>query len=153
MHIVNSMAVDYGSFTLDAKAVEMRSISEKDIKLPYKGPLPEQMKPAASAYIYLNVQLSQGVRLVLNVQAHGKSIKRPLQASSEEIIALLDRFFGQEQHDTGLDLYWLGLWQAHYTEWKKIVTGPDRLLEILSTLSVTDREFLMKHMMDGLGKE
>ena len=44
--------------------------------------------------------------------------------------------------------YWLGVWQAHYTEWRKIVTGPDRLLTILSSLSVTDREYLCKHMMD-----
>lgn len=75
-------------------------------------------------------------------------IKRPLEASSEEIIALLDGFFKQNQDATGLAQYWLGVWQAHYTEWRKIVTGPDRLLTILSSLSVTDREFLCKHMMD-----
>lgn len=100
------------------------------------------------AYVYLNVQLAQGARLVLVAHGKGKDIKRPLEASSEEIIALLDGFFKQNRDATGLAQYWLGVWQAHYTEWRKIVTGPDRLLTILSSLSVTDREFLCKHMMD-----
>ena len=148
MHIVNSIAANFGDFKLDTSAVGMRSISDTDIKLPYTGLLPEQMPAVSSAYVYLNVQLAQGVRLVVVVNGKGKEIKRPLKASSEEIIALLDKFFNQQMDDTGVALYWLGVWQAHYIEWKKIVTGPDRLLNILSTLSVTDREFLQKHMMD-----
>ena len=134
MHIVNSMAANFGKYDLDVSAVGMRSISETEIKLPYTG--------------VLNVQLAQGARLVLVAHGKGKDIKRPLEASSEEIIALLDGFFKQNQDATGLAQYWLGVWQAHYTEWRKIVTGPDRLLTILSSLSVTDREFLCKHMMD-----
>lgn len=74
MHIADSMVASYGNFNLDIDAVEMKSISESDIKLPYHGSLP------------------------------GK--------------------------------------------WRKIVTGPDRLLTILSSLSETDKEFLRKHMMD-----
>ena len=148
MHSVNSMAANFGKYDLDVSAVGMRSISETDIKLPYTGVLPVQMSASSGAYVYLNVQLAQGARLVLVAHGKGKDIKRPLEASSEEIIALLDGFFKQNQDATGLAQYWLGVWQAHYTEWRKIVTGPDRLLTILSSLSVTDREFLCKHMMD-----
>ena len=144
MHIVNSMAANFGNYDLDVSAVGMRSISETDIKLPYTGVLPVQMSASSGAYVYLNVQLAQGARLVLVAHGKGKDIKRPLEASSEEIIALLDGFFKQNQDATGLAQYWLGVWQAHYTEWRKIVTGPDRLLTILSSLSVTDREFLCK---------
>ena len=115
MHIVNSMAANFGKYDLDVSAVGMRSISETDIKLPYTGVLPVQMSASSGAYVYLNVQLAQGARLVLVAHGKGKDIKRPLEASSE---------------------------------WRKIVTGPDRLLTILSSLSVTDREFLCKHMMD-----
>lgn len=147
MHIVNGIA-NFSKYDLDISAVGLQSISETDIKLPYTGSLPAQMSTSSSAYVYLNVQLAQGARLVLVVHSKGKDIKRPLEASSEEIIALLDRFFKQRQDTTGLSQYWLGIWQAHYTEWRKIVTGPDRLLTILSSLSVTDREFLCKHMMD-----
>ena len=130
MHIVNSMAANFGKYDLDVSAVGMRSISETDIKLPYTGVLPVQMSASSGAYVYLNVQLAQGARLVLVAHGKGKDIKRPLEDA------------------TGLAQYWLGVWQAHYTEWRKIVTGPDRLLTILSSLSVTDREFLCKHMMD-----
>lgn len=148
MHIVNSMIASFGKYDLDISAVGMRSISDTDIKLPYTGALPVEMSASPSVYVYLNVQLVQGARLVLVAHGNGKDIKRPLEASSEEIIALLDGFFKQDQDVTGLAQYWLGVWQAHYIEWRKIVTGPDRLLTILSSLSVTDREFLCKHMMD-----
>ncbi len=148
MRITNSMTADFGGFELDVGALGMRSISYTDIKLPYTGPLPKQMSPASSAYVYLNVQLSQGIRLVLSVQREGKSMKRPLEASSEEIIPLLDRFFTQNQDATGLAQYWLGVWHAHYIEWRKIVTRPDCLLTILSALPERDRNLLQKHMTD-----
>lgn len=92
MHIVNSMAANFGKYDLDVSAVGMRSISETDIKLPYTGALPVQMSASSGAYVYLNVQLAQGARLVLVAHGKGKDIKRPLEASSEEIIALLDGF-------------------------------------------------------------
>lgn len=153
MHIVNSIMTNFGDFELDTSSIGMRSISETDIKLPYTGSLPDQILAVSSAYVYLNIQLVQGARLVLVVKGEGKDIKRPLEASSEEIIALLDKFFNQHMDDTGIAQYWLGVWQAHYIEWKKIMTGPDRLFTILSTLSVKDREFLQKHMMDVLATE
>lgn len=115
MHIVNSMAANFGKYDLDVSAVGMRSISETDIKLPYTGVLPVQMSASSGAYVYLNIQLAQGARLVLVAHGKGKDIKRPLEASSEEIIALLDEFFKQNQDATGLAQYWLGVWQAHYS--------------------------------------
>ncbi len=149
MKIVNSMVEDFGGFTLDASAIELRSISDTDIKLPYNGALPKQMSPASNAYVHINVQLAQGARMVLAVEKEGgKTLKRPLAASSEDILSLLDRFFNQSHEDTGLSEYWLGLWQAHYIEWRKITKGPDLLLNILFTLSEQDRRFLQKHMMD-----
>lgn len=149
MRIVNSIIKDYGGFELDANAVGMQSTSTTDITLPYTGGLPEQMRFAKAAYVYLNVQLVQGIRLVLVADnGKGKVLKRPLNASCEEIIALLDRFFKQDRSTTGLEEYWLGVWQAHYIEWKKFITGPDRLLEVISTLSDQDKMFLQKHIMD-----
>lgn len=148
MHVVNSMVANFGKINLDTSALGMRSVSKTDIKLPYSGALPEQMAVPSSAYVYFNVQLVQGVRLVLVVKGSGKDIKCPLEATNEEIVALLDKFFDQSQSETGMVPYWLGLWQAHYIEWRKISTQPDRLLEILSTLSMSDLEFLKKNLMD-----
>ena len=74
MHIVNSMAANFGKYDLDVSAVGMRSISETDIKLPYTGALPVQMSASSGAYVYLNVQLAQGARLVLVAHGKGKDI-------------------------------------------------------------------------------
>lgn len=149
MRIANNVIRGFNSFELDTNAVGLRSTSATDIKLPYSGELPEHMRPVQSAYVYLNVQLIQGVRLVLVTDSgKGKEQKRFLEASGEEIIALLDSFFGQERNATGLEDYWLGVWQTHYIEWKKFTTGPDRLLEAISTLSDQDKRFLQKHIMD-----
>ena len=53
MHIVNSMAANFGKYDLDVSAVGMRSISETDIKLPYTGVLPVQMSASSGAYVWL----------------------------------------------------------------------------------------------------
>jgi len=149
MQIVNNVIRGFNSFELDANAVEMRSASATDIRLPYSGKLPKHMRPVQSAYVYLNVQLIQGARLVLVIDGgKSKKQKRFLEASDDEIITLLDKFFEQERNDTGLEDYWLGMWQAHYIEWKKFTTRPDRLLEAISTLSDQDKRSLQKHIMD-----
>lgn len=148
MQIVNSMVEDFGGFTLDASAIGLRSISDTDVKLPYNGALPKQMSPASSAYVYINVQLAQGARAVLVVEKKdGKTLKRPLAASSEDILSLLDEFFNQPHEATGLSEYWLGLWQAHYIEWRGVTKWPSFLLDIFSTLPEKDRKFLQKHLM------
>lgn len=86
MHIVNSMAANFGKYDLDVSAVGMRSISETDIKLPYTGVLPVQMSASSGAYVYLNVQLAQGARLVL--VAHGKGKDNEMHEAAEAIVTV-----------------------------------------------------------------
>lgn len=69
-------------------------------------------------------------------------MKRPLRASNEELISLLDEFFKQPIESTGMKPYYLGLWWAHCIDWKKIVTKPDRLLSAFSALSINDKKML-----------
>ena len=120
MRIANNVIMGFNSFELNASAVGLRSTSATDIKLPYSGELPEHMRSVQSAYVYLNVQLIQGVRLVLVTDGgKGREQKRFLEASNEEIIALLDKFFEQERNATGLEDYWLGVWEIvskHYAK-------------------------------------
>ncbi len=115
MHVVNSMVANFGKINLDTSALGMRSVSKTDIKLPYSGVLPEQMAVPSSAYVYFNVQLVQGVRLVLVVKSSGKDIKCPLEATNEEIVTLLDKFFDQSQSETGMAPYWLLACGKHIT--------------------------------------
>ena len=102
MKVVNSLVEDFGGFELDATAIDLRSVSDQDIMLPYRGALPKQMSDASSAHLYLNIQLSQQARIVLMVtNDKGKKIRRPLEATAEEIMALLDRFFDQKDNTGG----------------------------------------------------
>lgn len=154
MHIKNSIVANFGNFELDTNAVELHSLSGEDIKLPYTGVLPQQMSLATNAYIYFNVQVTQDVNVVLVVNLKtGRQMKRPLRMSDEELISLLDEFFKQPSQSTGLSPYYLGLWWAHYIDWKKIVTGPDRLLGVISTFSINDKSYLKKHIMDDITAE
>lgn len=149
MKIASGIARSGRGFELDTGAIGMYSISHKEIKLPYSGTLPEHMGPVKTAYIYLNVQLIQGARLVLSVDdGSGRPKSRPLDASSAEIIALLDRFFSQSEKLTGMEDYWRGVCHGHYIEWRKFVTAPDLLLDAIATLSDQDKRFLHKHIMD-----
>ncbi len=149
MKINNSLVEDFGGFTLDTSAIGLRSIDKKNIKLPYNGALPEQMSPVSNAYVYINVQLAQGVRTVLVAEReNGKTLNYSLAVSSEELLPLLDGFFEQPHKDTGLSGYWLGLWQAHYIEWRRVMKWPSYILDILSTLPEKDRRFLQKHITD-----
>ena len=125
MKVSSSPLVDFGGFELDAAKITLRSDDEKDIMLPYRGPLPRGLGVLDGnrmAHIYLNVQLAQRAKIVL-VLHHGQNLvrpNRPLEMTTEEIRELLDRFFDQE--DTGLAPYWHGVWQAHYIEWRRFAT-------------------------------
>lgn len=147
MKVKDSILGTYNNFELDISAIELHSLSDEDIKLPYTGVLPQQMSLASSAYIYFNVQVTQDVNVVLVVtMKNGKQMKHPLRASNEELISLLDEFFKQTSENTGMKSYYLGLWWAHYIDWKKIVTKPVRLLSAISTLSINDK----KALKDGI---
>ena len=84
MHIVNSMAANFGKYDLDVSAVGTRSISETDIKLPYTGVLPVQMSASSGAYVYLNVQLAHAWFWLRMGRARISSVlsKRPVKRLS-----------------------------------------------------------------------
>jgi len=146
MKVVNSLVEDFGDFELDATAIDLRSASDQDILLPYRGELPKKISMASSAHIYLNIQLSQQMKVVLvATMENGKKIRRPLDATTEEIMDLLDRFFDQKD-SSGLTPYWLGVWQTNYTTWKQLTRRPDRLVSFLDTISAQDRMYLLKYL-------
>lgn len=154
MYIKDSIVANFGNFKLAANAIELRSLSDEDIKLPYMGVLPRQLSSASSAHIYFNIQVAQGVivMLVVNLK-NGKQTKHSVSASNEELIFLLDKFFAQNRDKTGLNRYCLGLWWAYYISWKKIVTMPERLLSIISTLSIKDKLRIKDYIKEDLQAE
>ncbi len=120
MRIVNNPVENFGGFELDTSAVELHSAKKENIMLPYHGPLPEQMSPASRAYIQMTAQPVQGVKCALVVDLDsGKRLRRPLEATNEEIMGLLDRFFAQ---DTGLKRRQLGFEEGNYFNWRLLAT-------------------------------
>lgn len=146
MRIVNSLVEDFGGFELDAGAVELHSEKPQDIILPYCGALPGRMSSASSAYLQVNVQPTQGAQLVLVVNKGTGKVRRPLEATNEEIIDLLDKFF--EQKNTGLDAYWLGFEQANYIGWKQIAQDFRRLLKMVRALPMDERTYISRHLLE-----
>lgn len=146
MRIVNSLVEDFGGFELDAGAVKLYSADMQDIMLPYSGILPEQMSSASSAFLHINVQPVQGARVVLVVDKENGRVRRPLEATNEEIIDLLDRFY--KQSEVGLDRYWHGFWEAHYMGWRQIVRDSRKLLKMLQSLPAKDMAYLSQRLLE-----
>lgn len=146
MKVLNSMVEDFGGFALDADAIDLRSVSKDDIMLPYHGPLPAQLSGASGAQIYLNIQVSQPIKVVLVVSGSNRKKDRfALEATAEEIKSLLDRFFDQKEN-SGLSAYWLGIWQANYITWRQLIVCPSRLIAFLDSISDRDRTYLLEYL-------
>lgn len=146
MRIVNSLVEDFGDFELDASAIKPHSENFEDIMLPYDGDLPAQMSPASSVFLLANIQLIQGSNLTLIVNRNGKNLRRPVEATTQEIVDLMDNFF--EQQDTGLDAYWLGFWQAHYMAWRQIAKDFRRVLRVVRSLPIEAKMYISKHILE-----
>lgn len=153
MYIKSSIVEDYGNFELDAGAVKLSSLSSKDIKLPYTGPLPRKMSMASGAHLYFNVQPTQRASVVLVADlANGRQIKRPLRASNEELISLLDKFFSQRGNDgatAGMDDFNFGQWRGQYMDWRKIVTTPICLMPILTAISRDSKNYIINNIFSS----
>lgn len=145
MRIVSSLVEDFGGFELDISAIELRSVKKREIMLKYNGGLPVRMLPASSAFLQVNVQLIQGAVLVLVVKRNGKEIRRPVDATNQEVIELMDRFFLQE--DTGLKEFWRGHEYANYSEWREVALNFRRLMKILETLPVDKKAYISKRLL------
>ena len=146
MKIVNSLVEDFGGFELDTDAVELHSVNPQDIVLPYRGVLPAQMSSVSSASLQINVQPVQGAVLVLAVDKENGRVRRPLEATSSEIIDLLDKFF--EQDDTGLTDYWRGFEQANYMGWRQLAQDFRRVLKMVRSLSMEERNYISRHLLE-----
>lgn len=146
MRIVNSLVENFGDFELDTSAIKPHSANSQDIMLPYSGTLPVQMSSVSSAFLQVNVQPIQGAMLALVANRNGKEFRRPVEATNQEVIDLLDSFF--DQKDTGLDTYWLGFEQANYMGWRQIVKDFRRLLKVVRALPVQERDYISRHLLE-----
>lgn len=124
MKLYDTLNKSYGNFTMDISDIDCRrSVSKNNVELSYHGPMPERFKGAQNATIYLNVQPTQCKIILRANKENGEKIKATVKATDKEITAIMNGFFfkpdGNTRFDTGLSDYWLGVWQAHYLDWKR----------------------------------
>lgn len=149
MKLHDTLHQTYGNFTLDTSKINCNhSISEKNIEMPYNGPLPEQFAETSNPRIYFNVQATQGAKvLLLAEKSDGKKVRASIEASEDEIKNILRRFFYREddktRFDCGLIPYWLGTWAAHFREWDQIRYSA---WNIIDRLTISERAVLLKEL-------
>lgn len=148
MKIKDSILESYNNFELDTSKIGMCSLSGKDVKLPYAGPLPHQMSSASGAYIYFNVQVTQKPSIILDAGIGcGKKNTYILVADKDELICLLDKFFSQED-DYGMEDFYFGQRRGLYIEWRKAVTLPRCLMPLILSFSERDKKYIKDHIFE-----
>lgn len=137
------MKINKNGFNLNTANISNTSAAENNIVLPYTG---ESISSAESAAVYFNVKPTS-VRIVLQVSQSGKIERFPIDAEKEEIAEVLNRFFfnssGGTRFDCGLSPYWLGIWQAHFIDWKN---ASIYILDVIDNLSTEDKAKIEKHL-------
>lgn len=139
MELKNMMTHNYGGFTLDMEKIGNTSASKTKITLPYTGQLPTGLSDATGAAIVITLQVGLTVKILLTVERAGKKFRYPVKATPEEIDHILQGFFftsdGHTQRDTGLERYYLGLYQGSYINWKRLTLDTHGLNNLLPQLS------------------
>lgn len=115
------MKINKNGLTLNIANISNTSAAENNIVLPYTGELPESISSAESAAVHFIIKPAD-VRIALQINQSGKITRFPIEAAREEIAEVLDKFFfsgnGSTRFDCGLSPYWLGIWQAHFIDFK-----------------------------------
>ncbi len=113
---------------IDIDAIGSRSMDKSMIVLPYTGALPDLFAGCERPRVCINVTASQGAALALvaNRQDGKHKTRATIEATADEIEELLFSFFMEPakavgtyktRFDCGLTPYWLGHWQACFSEW------------------------------------
>lgn len=135
MNIKKTPVDDFGGFELDVDSIEMTSANSSWIVLPYHGALPPQIDSGVPMYIRFNVQLKSGIAAVLvSDPCNGRAIA-PLDVTVDDAKRILDCFFKMEHSASEFDPYYLGLWRAHYENWRSVVDSPSVLWRTIQSIS------------------
>ena len=135
MNIKNTSVDDFGGFELDLSSIKMTSANRSWIVLPYYGALPPRVTSGVPVYIRFNIQLKSGAAAVLVSDPNNRRAIAPLDITNDEVKHILDSFFNAEHSDSEFDPYYLGLWRAHYEDWRSVVDSPSVLWRTIQSIS------------------
>lgn len=127
---------------LDARKVELHSVKNNQVVLPYTGELPKGVE-GRNPRIFFNIQAFQRPMALLLLN-DGKEVedKFALDISDEEILEIFGKLFN-ESHNIGLSHFWYGIWQTNFFDWRKS-RDYHRLLMAIEELPAEKRADLMK---------
>ena len=160
MYIKNSpvkgFKTDFAGFELDASKIELHSVNNGKIQLPYSGPLPDALQDNDGAVISIMITVNMKINLSLIVAKGEKKTCCRIVATPQEINDILFPFFFQDKGndtyhtnwDCGLTRYWLGNYQSSYTHWRRFVVegcGVDDLIGQLSPMALERLEKYVEH--------
>lgn len=158
MHIkdapVKGFKNDFAGFELDASKIELHSTHEREIHLPYSGPLPDALQDNDGAVISIGISVHLTVGVSLIVTKGKDKIRCRIAATPQEVSDILFRFFFQYKGnntyhtnwDCGLSHYWLGHYQSSYTHWRRFVVEEHGIDSVIDQLSPKALDFLEKYI-------
>lgn len=160
MHIKNSPVkgykTEFAGFELDANKIELHSANEREIQLPYTGPLPDDLQDNDGAVISIMLTVNLSINISLIVTKGKDKTRCRIDAMPQEISDILFRFFfvdkGNNAYPTnwncGLTPFWLGNYQSSYIHWRRFVVEGHGVDDLINQLSPKTMERLEKHIED-----
>lgn len=133
-------------FEVDVSKIATRSCDQNVVELPYLGDIPSIPEHNYAAFVRLFV-CPECTRVTLEiVGSNDMHCVIPLEATNDEITFLMDKFFRQKKAATGLDSYWLGVWHAHYIDWKHIRNDSLYVYDIFKSLPEKERSRILSFL-------
>ena len=152
MRIKDSMIHSYGGTEIDTTKISNTTLYKDKIFLPYGGTLPSDLAEGKAA-IRITLQVGLSVNIHLYVNMDGTTKKYPVQASTEEIKTILERFFydfkgntGYTRFNCGLNKYWLGQYQSSFGHWKRLVRDTCGFSGLLDQLTADKQDDMMRYL-------
>lgn len=142
----------YGELYPDC--IEMRSISKDRIMLPYTGELPVEccgMNPRL--LIVPKIVDRPSISLFVEDRMEGmdpnepwKEDRFPIEATTEEIVALLSKFFQQRRKDGGLSTAAEVELHERFNSWRNLVMNAPHVLDIISQMPSDSIAYIAKKL-------
>lgn len=158
MHIkdvpVKGYKTDFAGFELDVSKIELHSANEREIHLPYTGPLPDALQDSDGAVISVMITVNMKIGVSLIVTQGKDKTRCQIAATPQEINNILFPFFFQDKGknsyptnwDCGLAPYWLGNYQSSYTHWRRFVVEGHGADDLIKQLPIQSLHWLVEYV-------
>ena len=139
---VDGMGYD---FDISLEKLEMKSVEDRNIRLPYNGDISDEVGDYTSAYLLVFMDDIANAGCMFRIDHEdGRSDYIEAQCTNEELNYVLEKFFTGE---TGLSDECDGFYLAKFHDWVKYIKNND-LVDILYAISKDRWSDVMHSMID-----